>query len=108
MAPRQPAEAETEPLTTRQRRIVEFIAATVRERGYPPTVREIGEAVGLASPSTVHPHLAKLESAGHIRRDPTKPRAMFGCRDQAAAVHRPSSANGIRALPLRSSSAPLR
>ena len=74
MAPRQPAEAE--PLTTRQRRIVEFIAATVRERGYPPTVREIGEAVGLTSSSSVHAQLANLERRGLLTKDPTKPRAM--------------------------------
>jgi repressor LexA len=77
MAPRQPSEApETEPLTTRQRRIVEFIAATVRERGYPPTVREIGEAVGLTSSSSVHAQLTNLERRGLLTKDPTKPRAM--------------------------------
>ena len=63
-------------LTPRQRRIVEFIRETLRERGYPPTVREIGEAVGLASPSTVHAHLANLERSGLLKRDPTKPRAL--------------------------------
>jgi repressor LexA len=76
MAPRQPSEAETDPLTTRQRRILEFIAATVRERGYPPTVREIGEAVGLTSSSSVHAQLANLERRGLLTKDPTKPRAM--------------------------------
>lgn len=64
-------------LTTRQAEILAFISRHTRERGYPPTVREIGEAVGLASPSTVHAHLAKLAEAGHIRRDPTKPRAVL-------------------------------
>jgi len=68
--------AETDDLTPRQRRILEFIADTVLDRGYPPTVREIGEKVGLASPSTVHAHLANLERAGLIKRDPTKPRAL--------------------------------
>ena len=77
MAPKDPSDAsETEPLTGRQRRIVDFIAATVRERGYPPTVREIGEAVGLTSSSSVHAQLANLERRGLITKDPTKPRAM--------------------------------
>ncbi len=64
-------------LTDRQAEILRFIHDHCECNGYPPTVREIGAAVGLASPSTVHAHLAKLESAGHIRRDPTKPRAML-------------------------------
>jgi repressor LexA len=64
-------------LSERQEDILKFIARHCRDTGYPPTVREIGLAVGLASPSTVHAHLAKLEAAGHIRRDPTKPRAML-------------------------------
>ncbi len=63
-------------LTARQRRIVEFIERTVRERGYPPTVREIGEAVGLTSSSSVHAQLANLERRGLLHKDPTKPRAM--------------------------------
>jgi len=63
-------------LTTRQQEIWQFLAEYVDEHGYPPTVREIGEAVGLASPSTVHAHLANLERVGLIRRDPTKPRAI--------------------------------
>ena len=63
-------------MTARQRRIIEFIRKTVRERGYPPTVREIGEAVGLASSSSVHAQLANLEKRGLVKRDPTKPRAM--------------------------------
>ncbi len=67
---------ETAQLTPRQRRILEFIAETVRTRGYPPTVREIGEAVGLTSSSSVHAQLATLERRGHLRKDPTKPRAM--------------------------------
>ncbi|MEQ9093039.1 MAG: transcriptional repressor LexA, partial [Miltoncostaeaceae bacterium] len=82
-------------LTERQAAILAFIADHCRRSGYPPTVREIGLAVGLASPSTVHAHLAKLESGGHIRRDPSKPRAMDVCTvhdaaasaiDEAAAV----------------------
>ncbi len=77
-------------LTERQTAILTFISRHCRDSGYPPTVREIGLAVGLASPSTVHAHLAKLESAGHIRRDPTKPRAMFVCRE-AAEVEAPAT-----------------
>jgi repressor LexA len=63
-------------LTGRQQEIWDFLVAYVDDHGYPPTVREIGEAVGLASPSTVHAHLANLERAGRLRRDPTKPRAL--------------------------------
>jgi len=63
-------------LTGRQREIWDFLVDYVDGHGYPPTVREIGEAVGLASPSTVHAHLANLERAGLLRRDPTKPRAL--------------------------------
>lgn len=63
-------------LSNRQQTILEFIKNEVREKGYPPSVREIGEAVGLASSSTVHGHLDRLEKKGLIRRDPTKPRAI--------------------------------
>ena len=63
-------------LTDRQRQILDFLTKYVDAHGYPPTVREIGEAVGLASPSTVHAHLANLERAGLLKRDPTKPRAI--------------------------------
>src|SRR5438874_10346349 len=63
-------------LTKRQQEIFDFIKRYSARYGYPPTVREIGEAVGLASPSTVHAHLANLERAGLLRRDPTKPRAI--------------------------------
>ena len=63
-------------LTERQQEIWQFLAEYVDDHGYPPTVREIGDAVGLASPSTVHAHLANLERAGLLRRDPTKPRAL--------------------------------
>ncbi len=63
-------------LTARQREIWSFVLDYSDRHGYPPTVREIGEAVGLASPSTVHAHLANLERAGLLRRDPTKPRAL--------------------------------
>jgi repressor LexA len=63
-------------LSKRQQDILQYIKMSVKEKGYPPSVREIGEAVGLASSSTVHGHLARLESKGLIRRDPTKPRAI--------------------------------
>jgi repressor LexA len=81
-------------LTARQQEIWKFLTDYVDEHGYPPTVREIGEAVGLASPSTVHAHLANLERAGLIKRDPTKPRALELRRDprpepvRTADVHR--------------------
>lgn len=63
-------------LTGKRREILEFIAEHLRDRGYPPSVREIGEAVGLTSSSTVHSHLATLQRLGFLRRDPTKPRAI--------------------------------
>jgi len=81
-------------LTGRQQEIWKFLTDYVDEHGYPPTVREIGGAVGLASPSTVHAHLANLERAGLIKRDPTKPRALELRREprpepaRAADVHR--------------------
>jgi repressor LexA len=65
-----------ENITARQHRILDFIRETVQARGYPPTVREIGEAVGLTSSSSVHAQLSNLERQGLLRRDPTKPRAM--------------------------------
>ncbi len=73
-------------LTERQQEIWQFLVEYVDGHGYPPTVREIGEAVGLASPSTVHAHLANLERVGLLRRDPTKPRALelIGRRVEAA------------------------
>ena len=67
--------ADTE-LTGKRREILDFIAAEIRGRGYPPSVREIGEAVGLTSSSTVHTHLTTLQKQGYLRRDPTKPRAI--------------------------------
>lgn len=63
-------------MSNRQSAILEFIKNEVKDKGYPPSVREIGEAVGLASSSTVHGHLDRLEKKGLIRRDPTKPRAI--------------------------------
>ncbi|MBF82191.1 MAG: LexA repressor [Actinobacteria bacterium] len=64
------------PLTKRQSQILEFIDSAIRDKGYPPTVREIGQAVGLNSPSTVHNHLNTLQDKGYLRRDPTKNRAI--------------------------------
>jgi repressor LexA len=72
-------------LTGRQQEIWTFLVDYIDRHGYPPTVREIGEAVGLASPSTVHAHLANLERAGLLRRDPTKPRALELMGREAAA-----------------------
>jgi len=77
-------------ITARQQRILDVIAETVRDRGYPPTVREIGDAVGLTSSSSVHAQLANLERMGLLHKDPTKPRAMTlapeGGRTDAVAV----------------------
>ena len=63
-------------LTERQRQVLQFIKEEIAKKGYPPSVREIGEAIGLSSSSTVHGHMARLEEKGFIRRDPTKPRAI--------------------------------
>jgi repressor LexA len=63
-------------LTTRQRKILDVIRDAVADRGYPPSIREIGEAVGLTSTSSVHSQLEALQRKGYIRRDPTKPRAI--------------------------------
>jgi repressor LexA len=85
-------------LTDRQRQVLEFIDAEVRQRGYPPSVREIGEAVGLSSSSTVHAHLAALQEKGFLTRDPTKPRAIevhFESASGAAVERRP-----VRHVPL--------
>ena len=67
---------ERKELTARQQEILQYILQSVDERGYPPAIREIGDAVGLSSPSTVHSHLNALVKAGYLRRDPTKPRAI--------------------------------
>src|SRR4051812_3208183 len=90
--------SEAAPLTPRQRQILEFIDQEVRRRGYPPSVREIGEAVGLSSSSTVHAHLAALQDKGYLRRDPTKPRAIEVCfePDTGALVDR----RPVRHVPL--------
>jgi repressor LexA len=90
-------------LTQRQREVYEFVLSYVDSHGYPPTVREIGEAVGLASPSTVHAHLANLERAGYLRRDPTKPRALELTRRErsaAGATVAVPDVGEVRVLPL--------
>jgi repressor LexA len=86
-------------LTDRQREIWDFLVRYVESHGYPPTVREIGQEVGLASPSTVHAHLANLERAGLLRRDPTKPRALelLGPH-RRAPIHEPE--RDVHRLPL--------
>jgi len=78
--------SDTTAISQRQQRILDVIAETVRERGYPPTVREIGEAVGLTSSSSVHAQLANLERKGLLHKDPTKPRAMALSEPRAGAV----------------------
>jgi repressor LexA len=77
-------------LTKRQREIFDFIGSYLSKHGYPPTVREIGKAVGLHSSSTVHAHLSKLESLGVLKRDPAKPRALEVMVQRAKKAVRPS------------------
>lgn len=85
-------------LSDRQQQVLDFIRTTVADRGYPPSVREIGEAVGLSSPSTVHSHLSALVEAGMIRRDPTKPRAIEILGETAAGG--PGLPDDMREVPL--------
>ena len=77
-------------LTKRQREIFEYISSYLASHGYPPTVREIGKAVGLHSSSTVHAHLSKLEKLGVLKRDPTKPRAMEVLVEKAKQAVKPA------------------
>ena len=77
-------------LTQRQQEIFDYVRKYVGEHGYPPTVRDIGKAIGLASSSTVHAHLANLEKLGVLRRDPTKPRAIEVLKDKAREVVAPT------------------
>jgi repressor LexA len=90
--------AGVEALGPRQKKILDFILGTVERRGYPPSVREIADAVGLASPSTVHAHLEALQRKGYIRKDATKPRAIevSYARDIGPAA----SSSGVRHIPL--------
>ena len=86
-----------EQLSDRQQEVLDFIRSTVADRGYPPSVREIGDAIGLSSPSTVHSHLSSLVRIGAIRRDPSKPRAIEILDDAPAARTDPDD---IRRVPL--------
>ena len=86
-------------LTARQQEIWNYLVEYVDRHGYPPTVREIGEQVGLASPSTVHAHLANLERAGLLRRDPTKPRALELIGRERREVE-PAEERDVARLPL--------
>src|SRR6185503_15733691 len=98
-----PMTLENPMLTSRQQEIWQFLAEYVDAHGYPPTVREIGDAVGLASPSTVHAHLANLERAGLLKRDPTKPRAieLIGRkRDSIPAGESVERTSSVPTLPL--------
>jgi repressor LexA len=85
-------------LTARQQQILDYIRSEIHRRGFPPSVREIGEHVGLSSSSTVHSHLAALEAKGFLRRDPSKPRALevLDYRDTDRAIDYGS----VRAVPL--------
>jgi repressor LexA len=87
-------------LTARQQEIWNYLVEYVDAHGYPPTVREIGESVGLASPSTVHAHLANLERAGLLRRDPTKPRALELIGRERRAAEPAAAQADVARLPL--------
>lgn len=93
-------------LTKRQQEIFDFIKRYSEQNGYPPTVRDIGKAVGLASSSTVHAHLANLEKLGLLRRDPTKPRAME-LLGRAGAVVRETVRPGLPLLGHVAAGAPI-
>lgn len=84
-------------LSERQRQVLVYIRQTVAERGYPPSVREIGQAIGLSSPSTVHSHLASLAKAGYLRRDSSKPRAIEVLAPQQRAK---TAGAGMRQVPI--------
>ena len=85
-------------LSPKRKQILDCISEAVRDRGYPPSVREIGEAVGLTSSSTVHAHLAVLQREGYLRRDPSKPRAIEVCYDPSSKVI--ADSRPIRHVPL--------
>ena len=85
-------------LTGKRREILDFIAAQLRRHGYPPSVREIGEAVGLTSSSTVHAHLSTLQRQGYLHRDPTKPRALEVHYDPSSGA--PVESRPVRHVPL--------
>jgi repressor LexA len=87
-------------ISDRQRQVLEYIRTTVANRGYPPSVREIGDALGLSSPSTVHSHLSSLAKAGLIRKDPSKPRAIEILETAPASAARVAPDENIRHVPL--------
>ena len=87
-----------EALTGKRQQILEYIGECLRERGYPPSVREIGEAVGLTSSATVHSHLAVLQREGYLQRDPTKPRAIQVRYEASSKVA--MAAGRVRNVPL--------
>lgn len=90
-------------LSERQQQVLDYIRKTVADRGYPPSVREIGEALGLSSPSTVHSHLTALVAAGALHRDPSKPRAIVvveEARLASAAADAPSRPGRVRDVPV--------
>lgn len=99
-----PTTSGREPLSDRQRQVLDFLTETVNDRGYPPSVREICDAVGLSSPSTVHSHLSSLVKTGYIRRDPSKPRAIEILTDETAddapAVAAAHTDDRLRDVPL--------
>lgn len=92
-------ESEMDELSERQAQILDVISRHIADSGYPPTVREIGLAVGLTSPSTVHAHLSRLEEGGYIKRDPTKPRAMWVSATEGGPAPSPGDVSGD-ALPI--------
>ena len=94
--------SEFGPLSDRQQQVLDYLTATVNDRGYPPSVREICDAVGLSSPSTVHSHLSSLVKAGYIRRDPSKPRAIEILTETEAQAPSPApyTDDRLREVPL--------
>jgi repressor LexA len=94
----QKTEAGVDTLGPRQRKILDYILTTVQDRGYPPSVREIADAVGLASPSTVHAHLEALQKKGYLQKDATKPRAIK--ISYAPDMGPATSTGGVRHVPL--------
>jgi repressor LexA len=87
-------------LSKRQQQVLEYITETVNDRGYPPSVREIGDAVGLSSPSSVHSQLSALVEMGMITRDPSKPRAIVVVESQAAKTPASTADDRLREIPL--------
>jgi repressor LexA len=87
-------------LSKRQQQVLEYITETVNDRGYPPSVREIGDAVGLSSPSSVHSQLSALVEMGMITRDPTKPRAIVVVESRAQKISTPAIDDRLREIPL--------